>query len=159
MNRPFEVFQYCPKCGRGPVSPPLEPVVRCAACGFVFFFNPAAAAGAFLHDHNGRLLFLRRAKDPARGKLALAGGFVDYHETAEAGLRREIREEIGLEVGHLGVGSHQRHSSSNAGFPWGIRSRPTGRRPQRSSGRRTRIGSPPAALARVPPPRPAPSVH
>jgi len=101
VNRPFEIFRYCPKCGEGPVTPPVEPVFRCAACGFVFFFNPAAAAGAFLHDDTGRLLFLRRAKEPARGKLALAGGFIDYDETAEAGLRREIREEIGLEVGSM----------------------------------------------------------
>jgi len=101
VNRPFEVFEYCPKCGRGPVAPPRDPAFRCALCGFVFFFNPAAAAGAFLHDDTGRLLFLRRAKEPARGKLALAGGFIDYEETAEVGLRREIREEIGLEVGPL----------------------------------------------------------
>jgi len=99
VKRPFEVFQYCPSCGQGPLSSPREPVFRCSGCGLVLFLNPAAAAGAFLFDEEGRLLFLRRAKEPSRGLLALAGGFIDVNETAEAGLRREIREEIGLEVG------------------------------------------------------------
>ena len=38
---------------------------------------------------------------PAKGKLAFAGGFVDNDESAEDGLRRELREEIGIEVGAL----------------------------------------------------------
>jgi ADP-ribose pyrophosphatase YjhB (NUDIX family) len=73
----------------------------CAGCGFTLHFNPACAAGAFLSAPDGRVLFVRRAREPARGTLALPGGFIDCHERAEEALQREVLEEVGLDVGPL----------------------------------------------------------
>lgn len=70
--------------------------MRCGACGFLYFFNAAAAVGAFVVRTDGRSLWLRRARPPRAGSLGLAGGFVDLGETVEAALRRELREEVGL---------------------------------------------------------------
>ena len=74
---------------------------RCLQCGFVYYFNPAAAVACFLRDAQGRLLVARRACDPGRGMLDLPGGFVDCAETAEEAARREVREETGLQTGPL----------------------------------------------------------
>src|SRR5438132_414971 len=96
---PAELFRHCPRCGSArPVLDLGQNPLRCAACGLVLFLGPAVAAAAYVFDSAGRALFIRREHDPAKGKLGIPGGFVDADETAEGTLRREIREEVGLEV-------------------------------------------------------------
>ena len=72
--------------------------IRCQTCGFLLFFNVASAAGAIIADPQGRILLLRRDRDPRKGKLAMPGGFIDPGESAEEGLSREVREEVNLQV-------------------------------------------------------------
>ena len=93
---PRELFRFCPSCGV-PATAGANPF-HCGACEFSYFFNPTVAAGAFVFNAAGEVLLTRRAKEPAKGKLGLPGGFLDIGESAEEGLRREIREEVGLEV-------------------------------------------------------------
>ncbi|MFO0951556.1 MAG: NUDIX hydrolase [Isosphaeraceae bacterium] len=45
-----------------------------------------------------RVLMIRRKKDPFAGRWAFPGGFLEMDETIEAGARRELREETGLEI-------------------------------------------------------------
>src|SRR5437763_2223213 len=108
---PVEQFRFCPKCGAArPAADVGANPLRCRACGFTFFFNPTVAAGAFLFDPADRVLFIRRAAEPAKGALAVPGGFVDFEESIESALRREIKEEVGLDVGDLRyVGSEVNH--------------------------------------------------
>ena len=49
----------------------------------------------------GAVLLVRRAKAPAAGSWSLPGGAQELGETAEAGARRELMEETGLEAGPL----------------------------------------------------------
>ena len=44
------------------------------------------------------LLTIRRGIEPAKGRIALVGGFLEAHETWQQGLSREVQEEIGLEI-------------------------------------------------------------
>lgn len=91
------LFDYCPKCRQATMACRAGKEHLCTACGFVFFQNTATAAGLII-EWDGRLLFTVRLHEPAKGGLGLPGGFVDNGESAEAGLCREVSEELGVAV-------------------------------------------------------------
>lgn len=72
--------------------------MECPACGFVRWANSLPAVAALVLDGEGRLLLGRRAFEPDAGKWDTIGGFLEEDEDALEGLRREVREETGLEV-------------------------------------------------------------
>jgi ADP-ribose pyrophosphatase YjhB (NUDIX family) len=60
----------------------------------------AVTAGGIVTDSRGRLLLLKHRFRPGSG-WGLPGGFMEQGEQPEEALRRELREEIGLEVTEL----------------------------------------------------------
>lgn len=93
-----EPLKHCPSCGSMDLIRERQRLLICRNCGFHYYMNVAAAAAIFLFNPEGQALFILRARDPGKGKLGLPGGFVDPGEPLEDGLRREIREEVGLEI-------------------------------------------------------------
>jgi len=63
----------------------------------VYYANSAPAAEALL-ERDGRVLLGRRAIEPRRGHWDLPGGFLEEGEEPLDGLRREVREELGIDV-------------------------------------------------------------
>ena len=72
--------------------------MSCPSCGLVEYANPAPTASALVGDDEGGILLARRAGDPGRGLWDLPGGFVDQGEDPLETLRRELREEAGVEI-------------------------------------------------------------
>jgi ADP-ribose pyrophosphatase len=97
-QHPLEQFIYCPRCGVKHFNATNEKAKKCTSCEFTYYFNPSAAVACFLMDSDGRLLLVRRAKEPAKGTLDLPGGFADMNETAEEVVCREVKEETGLDI-------------------------------------------------------------
>jgi ADP-ribose pyrophosphatase YjhB (NUDIX family) len=98
MPHPLDKFVYCPVCGSEHFEVHNFKSKQCSHCGFTYYANPCAATAAFIVNDNGEMLVVRRAKEPAKGTLDLPGGFIDMYETVEEGMRREIKEETGLDV-------------------------------------------------------------
>ncbi|MCL1934396.1 MAG: NUDIX domain-containing protein [Candidatus Azobacteroides sp.] len=95
---PLHSFRYCPLCGSEHFIENNFKSKKCERCGFVYYFNSAAATAIFITNNAGELLVVRRAKEPAKGSLDLPGGFVDLDETAEEAIIREVKEETGLQI-------------------------------------------------------------
>lgn len=92
-------FVYCPVCAK-PLVGEREGIhvrMRCPACGFVHYRNPAPAAGVVVLDSAGVLLVKRRF-DPFKGLWSIPSGFIEYDEDARAAAAREALEETGLIV-------------------------------------------------------------
>lgn len=54
--------------------------------------------GAVVHDDTGRLLLVRRGREPSAGCWSIPGGRVEHGETDEQAVRREMLEETALDV-------------------------------------------------------------
>lgn len=59
--------------------------------------TPAVTVDAII-ERDGKILLIKRKNQPFSGAWALPGGFVEYGETVEDALHREIAEETGLKV-------------------------------------------------------------
>lgn len=70
----------------------------------VRFSHPrfAVTAGAIITDARGRVLLLKHRFRPGSG-WGMPGGFMEAGEQPEEALRRELREEVGLELEKLKI--------------------------------------------------------
>lgn len=100
-THPLNVMKHCPKCGSSAFRPSGERSLKCEACGFHYFVNSAAAVACLVTDQNDKLMLVTRGIEPHYGKLDLPGGFIDPLETAENAVKRELKEELELEVVEL----------------------------------------------------------
>ena len=62
------------------------------------YFNPALAVNAIIVSDSEKILLVRRTIEPFNGLWSLPGGFVEYDETVEEALTREVEEETGLKI-------------------------------------------------------------
>lgn len=62
--------------------------------------NPATGASVIVFE-DGKVLLIKRGKEPFKGYWSLPGGSHEYGETLEECAARELREETGLDAGKL----------------------------------------------------------
>ncbi|MBO5564998.1 MAG: NAD(+) diphosphatase [Lachnospiraceae bacterium] len=87
---------FCGRCGGRMKHSESERAVCCPSCGNIVYprINPAVIIGLTDGD---RIVMTRYAGRETKGN-ALIAGFCEIGETAEETVRREVMEEVGLEV-------------------------------------------------------------
>lgn len=94
--------RYCQRCGAEMGftmrHDRLRPV--CPACDFTSFADPKIAVATIIDSGDG-VVMQRRAINPGLGKWTFPSGFVDRGEDVVTAARREVLEEVGIEVSDL----------------------------------------------------------
>lgn len=92
--------RYCGRCGTPTERSRTERARRCPACGLAAFPRIAPAIIVLVERDDGRALLARNVSFPG-SMFSCIAGFVDPGESLEEAVVREVREEVGVEVGEL----------------------------------------------------------
>ena len=91
--------QFCGRCGSRTEYVTNERGKRCPVCGLVAY--PRVSPAVIVLVERGDEALLARGPHLAAGMYALLAGFVEVGESLEDAVRREIREEVGIEVDRI----------------------------------------------------------
>ncbi|QYG91643.1 NUDIX hydrolase [Iamia sp. SCSIO 61187] len=95
--------RHCDRCGApSPDDEAGTPTCPTHGSRWVHVRN-APCAAVVIQDDAGQILLARRAREPYAGMWETPGGFVELGEHPEDAARREVREELGLEVTLTGL--------------------------------------------------------
>jgi ADP-ribose pyrophosphatase YjhB (NUDIX family) len=92
-----ETFRHCPRCGSKLGDPGNDSGAHCDTCDRTWYHNAAPTAGCVI-VRGGRALVTKRARVPEKGRFDIPGGFLEPDEDPVAGVKREVQEELGMEV-------------------------------------------------------------
>lgn len=90
---------FCSRCGGRTVSEQAGWVYRCEQCGGCGFPRTDPAVIMAVVDDSERLLLARGTRFRHGTNMSVLAGFVEPGESLDAAVRREVFEEVGIEVG------------------------------------------------------------
>ncbi len=109
INEWYIENKFCGKCGKTMSQRKGERVLKCTSCDLTKYpqINPVVIVGI----HDGNKLLLTKYANSTYDRYALVAGFVEVGESFEDAVRREVMEEVGLQVKNITYFASQ---------PWGI---------------------------------------
>ena len=105
----YRVNRYCGCCGTQTVHDGKERMLRCPSCGNMIF--PRISPAVIIAITDGDRLLLSKYAGRSYTRYALIAGYTEIGETLEQTVKREVMEEVGLQVTNI------RYYKSQ---PWGV---------------------------------------
>jgi len=95
----YDQNRFCGKCGSVTVHKPDERALICPGCNNVVYpkISPAVIVAILCND---KILLARNTSFPGAW-YSLIAGYVDVGETLEDTLKREVKEEVGLDITNI----------------------------------------------------------
>ncbi len=90
-------LRFCQACGNELGEADGEGGASCPGCKRTWYRNMAPTVGAAI-VRDGKALATIRAFEPQKGKLDVPGGFLRMGEDPIEGLKREVKEELDVEI-------------------------------------------------------------
>ena len=96
LNEYYLTHKFCGRCGTKTILRPINKFVYCESCNSENYPHIAPSIIVRIHKED-KILMARGVNFPA-GSYGLIAGFVEIGESLEEAVKRETREEIGLEI-------------------------------------------------------------
>lgn len=90
---------FCMSCGGRLKPSPFDNGKICPSCGAIFY-PPVTPAIIVAVEREGKILLARNANFPP-GRYSVIAGFVEPGESFEDAVRREVKEEVSVEVKNI----------------------------------------------------------
>lgn len=93
-------FRFCGRCGQPTMILPHEQARQCERCGLINYprISPAVITAVVRDD---QILLARGRNFSDKAMFSVLAGFVESGESLEDTVKREIREEVGIEVRNI----------------------------------------------------------
>jgi NAD+ diphosphatase len=91
--------RFCGRCGGVTELVDDELAMRCTRCGMMH--HPRVSPAVIVRVRRGDEILLARSPGFPKGMMSILAGFVEPGESIEETIRREVREEVGIEVRNL----------------------------------------------------------
>ena len=95
----YQDNQFCGRCGGETQPDDRERMLRCPRCGNLIY--PKIAPAVIVAVTDGDRILMTRYQGRAYKGYALSAGFTEIGETAEDTVRREVMEEVGLQIKNI----------------------------------------------------------
>ena len=99
LNNYYSTHQYCGTCGNRNIRRKINKFVYCNTCESENY--PHIAPCIIVRIHKDDSILMARGVNSPHNYWGLIAGFIEIGESLESGVKREVQEEVGIEIDNI----------------------------------------------------------